>query len=143
MMDKIISEYMSEQGRRGGSAKSEAKTAASAKNGSERRPHFLKVGHFKTIFRHELVENEWKDKFPVGLTPKGRISTYNPDYYCPVLKAYIEVTTSKSNISEQGNRWREAIRRGLSLRIFWWEGQEITGQFANGAKGGRPRKATP
>jgi len=93
------------------------------------RPHFKKVRHFRSVFPYSLVENEWKDKFPVGQTPTGRIATYNPDYKCPALCCYIEVVTSKPNISEQGWKWRRVIADGIPLRIYWWEGENITHNF--------------
>ncbi len=110
------------------------------KNGSK-KPHMIKIIHFESIFPHELINNEWKDKFPVGITAKGRTSTYNPDYFCPSLSAYIEVTTSEGNIDAQGERWRRAIENGVPLKIYWWEGQDITDQFKpKHLRGGRPRK---
>ena len=101
------------------------KAESSRKNGKDIRPHFKKVAHFELIFPYALIDNEWKKKFPVGKTPKGRIATYNPDYWCPSLMSYIEVATSKPNISEQGWKWKKAIKSGVNLRVFWWEGNEL------------------
>jgi hypothetical protein len=55
------------------------------------RPHFKKVKHFVSVFPFRLIENEWKNKFPVGETETGRKATYNPDYKCPALNCYIYV----------------------------------------------------
>ena len=65
----------------------------------------------------------------MGKTKTGRIATYNPDYFCRKTEHYIEVATSKPNISEQGWKWAEAIKRGVKLKVFWWEGGEITKMF--------------
>ncbi len=97
--------------------------------GLDNRPHFKKVRHFISIFPHRLIENEGRDKFPIGETPTGRVATYNPDYKCPALSCYIEVATSKPNISEQGWKWAKALRTGAPLRIYWWEGNDITENF--------------
>ncbi len=56
----------------------------------------------------------------------GKTTTYNPDYWCPEMKCYIECATSRSIISEQGRKWAESIRTGLKLRIYSWDGIEIT-----------------
>lgn len=118
-------------GRAGGAIKSEAKSKSSAANGKNNRPHLDKIKHFESIFPHKLINNEWGDKFelPGFIKKNGSPSTYNPDYHCPELDCYIEVATSKPNISEQGPRWRAAIASGVRLRVFWWEGEEITPQF--------------
>ena len=110
-----------------GKIKSAKKARSSSANGKDQRPHILKLAHFEKIFPHSLRQNEFKDKFPIF----GGTTTYNPDYFCDELKCYIEVTTSKPNISEQGPRWADAIRNGLKLKIFWWEGEEITQNFVN------------
>lgn len=121
-----------------GSIKSKRKAKSSKQNGQNQRPHFDKVNVFLKRYPHKLVSNEWKDKFPVGLTPTGRVATYNPDYFCPTTNYFIEVTTSIPNICEQGWKWAKVIEDGVKLKVFWWEGNEITKQF-NGKKGGRPR----
>lgn len=116
-----------------GKVKSEAKAKTSAENGKDQRPHVVKVRHFESIFPHSLDSNEWLDKFDV--TIKGRKTTYNPDYWCPALDSYIECATSKPNISEQGDKWAQAIRGGVKLKVYWWEGEDITDQIAR-RKGG-------
>ncbi|MFH2076109.1 MAG: hypothetical protein ABIJ57_12315 [Pseudomonadota bacterium] len=95
----------------------------------ECRPHLAKVKHFVSVFPFRLTGNEWKDKFPVGETETGRVATYNPDYKCLDLGCYVEVATSKPNISTQGWKWRKAIRDGVPLKVYWWEGKEITNDF--------------
>ena len=112
----------------GGKSKSVNKQKASRENGKKSiQPHLEKVKFFESIFPFDLINNEFKDKFKMIINKKE--TTYNPDYYCPALKSYIEVTTSKPNISEQGPKWREAIKLGHSLKIYWWEGEEITNRF--------------
>ena len=108
----------------GGKSKSKTKKTSSALNGKNQKPHFIKVAHFEKIFPHKLINNEWKVKFT--LYKNGKKTTYNPDYYCEGLGKYIEVTTSKPNISEQGWKWAESIRNGHNLLVFWWEGENIT-----------------
>ena len=112
-----------------GSMTTEKKSKSSRQNGLDQRPHFKKCRHFEKLYPHPLISNEWKEKFSIGVTKTGRKATYNPDYFCPATNFFIEVTTSKPNISEQGWKWREAIKRGLKLKVFWWEGEEITHQF--------------
>ena len=109
-----------------GSRTSDKKTLAARVNGMDNRPHIVKLRHFVSIFPHHLVCNEWQDAFDLGN------STYNPDYWCEDMKCYIEVTTSKPNISEQGHKWSRAISIGVPLRVYWWEGQDITAQFVIG-----------
>lgn len=122
-----------------GSIKSKKKSISSAKNGLDQRPHFIKIRRFLKVYPYPLENNEWKHKFPIGLTPTGNIATYNPDYFCPTTGYYIEVTTSIPNMSEQGWKWTEAMKRGLKLKIFWWEGENITKRFMPMKKGGRPK----
>lgn len=88
------------------------------------RPHIKKVNHFLKIYPEKLESNEHKTKFDVDVD--GKKSTYNPDYYCPKTGDYIEIATSKPNISEQRPKWIAAIKNDVALRVFWWEGQEIT-----------------
>lgn len=90
------------------------------------RTGIVKTKHFLKLHPYKLIDNEWKFKFPVGVTPKGKISTYNPDFFCPATGYFIEVTTSKSNMSAQGWRWANVIKKGLMLKVYWWEGQDIT-----------------
>ena len=114
-----------------GSIKSEKKAKSSAENGkSGQKPHFKKCRHFENLYPHPLKNNEWLYKFVIGKTPTGRDATYNPDYFCPTTGFFIEVTTSLPNISEQGWKWTEAIKRGLKLKVYWWEGEDITNQFS-------------
>lgn len=115
-----------------GSKKSRRKAESSRTNGIDNmRPHVKKVAHFEKVYPYPLKNNEWQYKFQLEtLTPSGkRRSTYNPDYFCTTTGYYIEVATSVPNISEQGARWEEAIRLGLKLKVYWWEGNEITNQF--------------
>lgn len=114
-----------------GSKKSKRKAQSSRTNGSQwERPHFKKCRHFEKIYPHPLENNEWKVKFPIGRTATGRVATYNPDYYCSETGYFIEVCTSIPNKSEQGWKWTEALRRNNKLKIYWWEGEEITEDFA-------------
>lgn len=119
-----------------GSKKSLKKAESSRVNGADIRPHIKKIAHFEKVYPHPLESNEWKYKFELNsLTPSGkRKSTYNPDYFCSTTGYYIEVATSSPNISECGGRWAEAISMGLKLKIYWWEGEEITNRFINHAK---------
>lgn len=115
-----------------GSIRSKKKALSSARNGRRlaQRTHIRKTRHFLKTYPHPLNNNELGYKFPLKtLTKTGRISTYNPDFYCPATNYYIEVATSKPNISEQRLRWAEAIALGLKLKVFWWEGEEITERF--------------
>lgn len=99
-----------------------AKSESSAENGTGwQRPHFRKVRHFLALNLFAgLVDNE--NLFKVKL---GDGTTYNPDYFHPPSKCYIEVATSLPNISEQRSKWRRAMRL-IKLRVFWWEGDELT-----------------
>lgn len=98
---------------------------SSALNGVEfQKPHFAKSKRFVKGFAHKLSDNEHQYKFPMKLN--GKKVTYNPDYFCSALQCYIECATSRPNISEQRNKWQEAMKQGLALRIYWWEGEEIT-----------------
>lgn len=114
-----------------GSRKSSRKAATSRENGINwDKPHFRKVAHFERIYPYSpLINNEWRDKFPVGKTPTGKVATYNPDYFCETTGYYIEVATSLPNISEQGWKWAKVIAAGVNLKVYWWEGNEITNQF--------------
>lgn len=112
-----------------GKIKSLRKSKSSASNGLDQRPHFIKCRHFESIYPFKLENNEWKYKFPIGKTKTGKIATYNPDYFCETTGYYIEVTTSKPNISEQGPKWEKALKGGLKLKVFWWEGEDITNMF--------------
>lgn len=110
------------------------KTAKKAKSSRENgllgeKPHFKKCDFFEKVYPYKLENNEWKKKFTIGKTPTGRWATYNPDYFCPKTGYFIEVATSKPNISEQGWKWRKVLRDGLKLKVFWWEGDEITEMF--------------
>ncbi len=136
-----VSKYLSDIGKTGGSKTSSNKAASSASNGKNgMRPHFRKVKHFLKVFPLKLDENEWKVKFPMVIN--GKKTTYNPDYFCPSTGYYIEVTTSGPNISEQGKKWAEAIRLGHKLKVFWWEGNEITRQIVRQFTSKRRKKVT-
>lgn len=113
-----------------GKIKTVKKANSSRKNGSAgEKPHFKKVEFFIRKYPSKLEDNEWKEKFTIGKTPTGRWATYNPDYYCPKTGYFIEVATSKPNISEQGWKWSKVLKDGLKLKVFWWEGEEITKNF--------------
>lgn len=114
-----------------GSIKTEKKALSSKQNGQNPlKPHFEKVKYFVKQFPYPLENNEWKLKFNLNVKTKtGREATYNPDFHCPSLKCFLEVATSKSNISEQGWKWKRVIELGHTLKVFWWEGQEITNEF--------------
>jgi hypothetical protein len=114
-----------------GSITSEKKAISSRVNGKIKL-HFKKALHFEKKYPHKLINNEHKYKFPLsGKTKLGRTITYNPDYYCPTTGYYIEVATSHPNISAQKEKWGEAIFLGLKLKVFWWEGKDITSTFYN------------
>jgi len=84
-----------------------------------------------------MISNEW-----AGLNAKKGMysSSYNPDFYDPVSKTYIEVCTSKSNYKEQHQKWRAATKL-LRLRTFWWTGYEITRFLRGGGHEVSVRKA--
>jgi hypothetical protein len=87
---------------------------------TELRPHFVKVAHFESLALFPtMLQNEWQRKI------KLRGTTYNPDYYVAETDLYIEVVTSFENITEQRLKWRSAMRKA-NLRVFWWEGEELT-----------------
>lgn len=115
-----------------GSKKSKRKAQSSKENGADNmRPHIQKIAHFEKVYPHPLKNNEYQYKFELETpTESGkRKRTYNPDYFCEKTGYYIEVVTSVPNISEQGWKWEEALRLGCKLKIFWWEGEEITHKF--------------
>lgn len=86
------------------------------------KPHFRKTRVFERQFPHKLDNNEWDVKLPVrGCEWK----TYNPDYWCDALQCFVELATSKPNISACKKQWAQAIKK-YGIRIFWWRGQEIT-----------------
>jgi hypothetical protein len=111
-----------------GSIRSEKKAASSRKNGLDQRPHIVKTNHFISVYPHPLVSVEFKVKWPMQIGEKK--TTYNPDFFSPEEDCYIEVSTSVPNISEQSPKWTEAISLGHKLRVFWWEGEEITNRFS-------------
>ena len=114
-----------------GSIKSPAKAITSRQNGQDSvRPHLLKVDYFVKHYPYELENNEWRVKFNLEVKTKtGREATYNPDFYCPKTKYYIEVATSRSNKTLQGWKWAKIISLGYKLKVYWWEGKEITDDF--------------
>lgn len=113
-----------------GKIKSEKKSESSRENGLDQRPHIVKTDHFLSIYPHKLLCTEFTVKLPLGTrTPTGRPETYNPDFYCPTTGYFIEVSTSKPNISEQRLKWAAVLALKYPLKVFWWEGEEITKQF--------------
>ena len=122
-----LKEHLSKAGR----VKSKKKAKASRKNGLDHRPHFVKARHFEKVYPYELINNEWKDKFPTGKkTATGRDETYNPDYYCPTTGQYIELATSQGGMSQQGPKWSTMLKKGLNLQVYWWDGSNITKRFS-------------
>ena len=115
-----------------GSIKTKKKAKSSRMNGiNPLQPHMEKVKHFIDLYPYSLESNEWKVKFPLGVkTKRGFESTYNPDFFCPTTGFYIEVATSLPNKSEQGWKWTKVLKDGQKLKIYWWEGNEITGEFS-------------
>lgn len=94
------------------------------------RPHFVKCHYFEKNYPKNLIPSEWLYKFDLDLkTPTGRKMTYNPDYFCKETGYFIEVATSKPNIIQQGRKWARAISLGLKLKVYWWEGKNITKQI--------------
>jgi hypothetical protein len=89
----------------------------------ESRPHFRKVAYFVGNFPHALICTEWRVKWPVWV--EGR-KTYNPDYWCPSLQKYIEVCTSRGNLTEQRAVWEYVIMRRRPILFYWWQGQNVT-----------------
>lgn len=85
-----------------------------------------KIRTFEKNFPHKLKSNEWQVKWPIK-HKNGK--TYNPDYWCKALDCFIELTTSYGNICAEGRKWSKAIRKGYPLRIYWWQGKEITQDF--------------
>jgi hypothetical protein len=121
--NETLSSVMSELGSR----TSDKKAKTSAKNGAEGcHSQMKKVHFFESVFPHKLTNNEWIYKHVIGKTKTGRDRTYNPDYYCPELSCYVECATSLGNVSDSAPTWRLAIEKDLLLRIYWWEGHEIT-----------------
>lgn len=116
-----------------GSIRSERKSNSSRINGKNNvKPNFEKVEYFKSVYPFKLLCNKWKEKFPVGKTKTGRVATYNPDFFCKTTNHFIEVATSKPNISEQKLKWYTAIKNGVKLKVYWWDGSEITDQIKQG-----------
>lgn len=93
------------------------------------KPHFEKVKFFLKKYPYKLICNEYQVKFDMKIN--GKKTTYNPDFFCKKTNKYIEVVTSKPNISEQGIKWRKALKMGKPLKVFWWEGNEITNSLYN------------
>lgn len=125
-MEESVRQYLSGIGRLGGSKVTLKKIKAAIKNGQNVQPHFEKLKYFIKKYPYKLENNEWRFKVQLPVKTKtGRIKTYNPDYYCPTTKNWIEVATSKSNISEQNKIWKMALKI-VPLKIYWWDGKEIT-----------------
>lgn len=93
--------------------------------------HYRKVRFFISNFKHPLESNEWKVKWPIKHSGG---STYNPDFWCEKMKCFIELATSKPNIYQSWKKWTKAVRIGYPLKIYWWEGEDITAKLLN-----RPR----
>ena len=109
--------------------KEQAQKAAAAMWSKPHRPGIIKAGLFERSFPHKLICNEWQVTWPVtGLKWK----TYNPDFYCPALDCYIECCTSKGNYIESAEKWSQCIEAGRPLRVYWWQGQEITEHIMSG-----------
>jgi hypothetical protein len=87
------------------------------------KPHFRKVAHFLKLYPRPLISTEFC--ILAVLWIDGKRVTYNPDFYDPKTRTYVEVSTSRGNICAQRKKW-EAAREIMALRIYWWEGQEIT-----------------
>lgn len=127
-MDKSIEDYLSEIGRKGGKKTSSNKKISSALNGKNaKRPHLIKVKYFLKQYPHKLKSTEFEVRFPIEI--EGKKTTYNPDFFCKTTGYFIEVATSKPNISEQKMKWIKVIETGIKLKVFWWEGGEITKLF--------------
>ena len=125
--NETIHQYFSELGKKGGSATSEAKKASSAANGRDgKNVHSEKLEHFHRCYRQKLEKNN----APFAVMVSGKTTEYIPDYFCRSLGIYIEVATSKPNISVQKNKWKAALKMlPTTLKIYWWEGEEITDKF--------------
>ena len=103
-----------------GSIKSEKKSLSSRENGIEwKKPHFKKCKYFESIYPYTLENNEWKEKFAIGKTKTNRTAMYNPDYFCPTTEFFIEVTTSKPNMVEQG--WITYERKSAFFGLIQWD----------------------
>lgn len=87
------------------------------------RPGIYKTECFVASFPHALENVEFVVRWPL---PNRDGKTYNPDFKCNAMKCFIEVATSWDNMRHCRDKWKMAIRRGYPLRVFWWEGQEIT-----------------
>lgn len=109
-----------------------SKTETSPENAvGWQKPHHRKVDHFLGLGLFDVLEcSEYKVRIPL------RKGTYNPDYYHRGTDTYIEITTSMPNISEQRWKWQEAMEHA-KLRVFWWQGQEITDEIRKGSRIGR------
>jgi len=120
--DKPLRQHLSEAG----SKKSDRKAKSSRANGKiNNRPHIVKAQAFVAGYLYQLKNN--KDKFPTGRkTPTGRVETYNPDFFCPVTGFYIEIATSLPNVSICSPKWKLMLETGMNLKVYWWEGEEIT-----------------
>ena len=88
-----------------------------------------KVKYFIENYPYELKSTEYVVKFPMII--HGKDVTYNPDFFCEKTGYFIEIATSKPNIYMQREKWREALRMNYKLKIFWWEGKNITKQIKN------------
>lgn len=88
-----------------------------------------KVAQFCRAFPHQLDDNEWKVKWPLQHA-NGR--TYNPDFHSPALGCYIEVCTSWASYASERAKWQAAMESGYPLRVYWWQGHNITDEVRAG-----------
>lgn len=87
-----------------------------------------KIEAFEKSFRYELIDVDDKVRIvvPGWKTSRGKDVTYNPDYFCPQLNCYIELTATRTNCSKQGKKWCAAIAAGMNLKIYNFLGKELT-----------------
>lgn len=91
---------------------------------NDNRPHIKKLRFFLKKFDGDLISNEFDFKLKMILN--GKKCTYNPDFFFNDKNIFIEVCTSMPNFSEQGPKWRKALKMKFPLKIYYWRGQDIT-----------------
>jgi len=101
------------------------------------RPGITKAAAFVKVFPHPLISVEWRAKWPVE---HANGKTYNPDFFSPALDCYIEVCTSWPNHAAERLKWQATILAGYRLRVYWWQGQDITEDVKNGCMGAEIRE---